>query len=113
VDYSNDTLSITRNPFGFINTKKPGKAPANKAPANKAPKPVQDVPRTIIRRGGHSEMTGGGSDSDTDSDSDSDSDEEEKQEHPQKKRVSKKQKSSHKPKRRTKRKVAVIKQLVK
>ena len=118
VDYSNDTLSITRNPFGFINTKKPGKAPANKAPAkapaNKAPanKGVQDVPRTIIRRGGNPEMdmTGGGSDSDTDSDSDSDY-EEEKQEQPQKKRVSKKQKSPHKPMRRTKRNIPVIKQL--
>jgi len=110
VDYSNDTLSITRNPFGFINTKKPGKVPA-KAPANKASKPVQDVPRTIIRRGGSSlmDITGGGR---SDTDSDSDSDEEEKQEQPQKKCVSKKQRSPHKAKRRTKKKVAVIKQLV-
>lgn len=113
VDYSNDTLSITRNPFGFINTKKPGKAPAkapaNKAPANKGFQTVQDVPRTIIRRGGNPEMIGGGSESDSDSDSDY---EEEKQEQRQKNNVSKKQKSLHKPKRRTKRNVAVIKQIV-
>jgi DNA-binding ferritin-like protein len=37
VDYSNDTLSITRNPFGFINTKKPG-----------VQKRAKEVPKTIV-----------------------------------------------------------------
>jgi hypothetical protein len=52
IDYSNDVLQITRNPFGFINTKKPG------APIGKARR-AKDLPKTVIideaiaiRRGG-------------------------------------------------------------
>jgi len=45
IDYSNDTLSITRNPFGFINLES-----ATKRPAAAAKKTA--VPKTIINGGG-------------------------------------------------------------
>ena len=106
VDYSNDTLTITRNPFGFINTKKPGVPTGTKrSDVPKFDVPKFDVPKTIVRRGG-TILKGGDADS-------SDSDSETEQEPKEKKNISKKQRSQHKPKRRTKRNVPVIKQLVK
>lgn len=41
VDYSNDTLSITRNPFGFINVDKSGAAAANPRTTKGGRKPTQ------------------------------------------------------------------------
>ena len=77
VDYSNETLSITRNPFGFINTKKPGIALGMKR------NPIEK--KTIIRRGGSVQKP-------PDSDSDSDSDNE-----ASKKTASRKTQKSAKP----------------
>ena len=73
VDYSNDTLTITRNPFGFINTKKPGVPTGTKrSDVPKFDVPKFDVPKTIVRRGG-TILNGGDADS---SDSDSETEQE-------------------------------------
>jgi hypothetical protein len=52
VDYTNGKLSITRNPFGFINGLKPGREagaakPAPKAPAAPAPAPAKIKVQTV------------------------------------------------------------------
>lgn len=69
IDYSNDTLSITRNPFGFINVE----SATAKHPAAK----TTVVPKTIITGGGIGEDISH-EDTDSESGTDNDSDEEPK-----------------------------------